>query len=1094
MKKVLVLLSVLALLTLSVVALVSCGEEHYYYYISDIVYDPVQKKLDWIDSSDANSWIVYINGDKQQTNASEYYYDAQDQDFTFSIEGLHASEGDEANPTASGTMKYLATPTNLRIQNGALCWNPVPGAQNYYVYNFGDYLTSTNQTSAQIPAGSFSFSVKATLSDSYYYSYESSPITGTILLPPTNLRYEDGIIRWDYTGTDVEFFTVTIDGNKKYQTNETKLEYNGNKSDFSVSVTACAAGEGSYDSEPVFDTCSYLKPITEFAFDESGNLTWNAVDKAEHYTIELNGTTKITTGTICGDLELDTPYTIKVVPTASGMCYTGEPIEYNFEKLSPITNVKFNSQDNTITWDQHLRATSYELVVNGATFTTQDPRYTIGRTEENISIKVYAKGELENSKSFFATETNYTYMGNLGAPTIIDGKLVWNSSDTATRYVVTFADGTYKETNVAEFTGFAKGVQHTVTITSYGENEYYFSYPSAAFTFRVLVAPTLSFSQNDIIWNSNEEASGYEVKVLKDGEDYASKTLGATTPAYRDTYSAVGKYEVFVKSTSSVEGTFDSEYSPAFEVVRLAAPTGHKILNDINKTDHLYLSVDQVNGAQGYAVSVNGSLILDRVNTTSFDLDLLSLVDNDDEVNFNIGIKSLGSNASSSPVYLDSAAEYTFVVTRLATPQNITISGKTVTWGMVKNASKYIVAVNGTRYISATNSYTLPSIGEGTTSIIVYAISDSTNVMNSRPSNELKVKKLPKVTGIDIIESNGDVRLAWTAVDGATSYTVKIGTNEYNANTTALSVTSYLSSITEGSGAMIVVYAKGDGVTTIDSEPSDTITISRFRRPANIKVNGGNITWDECSINGVVASNYLLQITGTSGSGDFSCTGTSYSTAELAPGTYNVRVKALGDKKSTLDSEFSSSIQVIKLASVGNLRTEAGSNKLIWDAVVGAEEYIVRIDGIEFITRATEYEFKADKTGAYNVEVYPRSNAVNTINGTAVTKQITVQALATPQLAETLEAPATFTITQSGANFTVTINAPAEQLPTGTVTYTVFVSGIRNNLGAGNIYNGTMELDNFEYKIKVQYNVSCFGADGTFYIKSNESREVSVSY
>ncbi len=1088
MKKVLVLLSVFALLTMSLIVFAACGDEPDY-YIGNVSYDPIMKRLDWTDNSDASSWIVIINGEKQKVNSSDYTFDAGDKDFTFSIEGLHSREGDEKNPKKSGTMKYLSTPTNVRIQDGALCWDPVAGAYGYEVTNFGNWFCDTEQTSVQVPAGSFSFCVRSTIPD-LHYSYPSAAIEGTILVAPTNLRYENGIIMWDYLGQGAEFFTVSING-KEYKTTDTKLEYNGNKSDFSVSIKACTSGAISYDSEPLSGMCNYLEPISNFSFDESGNLIWGAVENAEGYSIELNGVTTSSSEPLVGNLSLDTPYTVKVVPTSSALSYTSEPVEYKFEKLSPIENIKFSAENNTVTWDRHARATSYELIVNGKTFTTKDPQYTIGRTEENISIKVYAIGELENSKSFFATETNYIYMGTLGAPSIVDGKLVWNASETATRYAVTFLDGTYKETDVAEFTDFAKGMQHTVTVTSYGENEYYFSYPSAAFTFMVLNSPSISFSQNAITWNTNEDASGYHVKVLKDGEDYDSKTIGTTTLTYTNSYSAVGKYEVFVKATAaSQSGVYDSEYTPAFEIVRLASPDGHKILNDVNNTDHLHLSINQVNGAQAYSVTVNGSVMLDRVNTSTFNVDILSLIDNHDEANFNIGIKALGSNSSSSPIYLDSVSEYTFVVTRLATPKNISVSGKTVTWENVKNASKYVVDVNGTRYVANTNSYTLPSISEGTTKIKVYALSDSTNVINSRPSEELNVKKLTKVTGVDIIEAGGDIRVTWTPVDGATAYTVKIGTNEYSAESNVHSITNYLSSIKEGTGVQITVYAKGDGKTFIDSEPSDTITISRFNRPNGLKVNGGNITWDECSINDVVAANYLIQI----GSEQVTMTGTSYSASELDPGTYTVKVKALGDRKHTLDSEFSSSITVTKLAPVQNLRTEAGTNKIVWDAVSGAEEYVIKVDGKDYITRNTYYEFNPTTTGTYNIEVYPRSNAVNTINGTPASLAITVSALATPQKAETLDNLSTFTITQNGSNYTVTINAPTEDIPAGIVTYKVIVSGKVHDLGTGTTYNGTMEYSDHEYKIKVQYNVSCFGNDGTYYISSNESKEAPISF
>ncbi len=1082
----------LALVTLTLVGLVACGEEPHY-YISNVVYDPVQKKLDWSDNSDAKSWIVIINGEKHKTDASEYSFDAQNQDFTFSIEGLQSSEGNEYNPKRSGTMKYLAAPQNLRIQNGLLYWDAVPGAEQYEISNFGRYVNTTNETSTQIPTGSFSFTVKAMTSD-YYYTYESSPLTGTILVPPTNLRYEEGIIKWDYTGTDVEFFKVVING-KEYKTTDTKLEYNGNKEDFSITVEACTSGENSYDSEPLKGDCKYLKPVSNFTFDENGNLTWGAVENAEGYRIDLNDVISTSTEPAYGNLELDKVYTIKVTPTSSQLSYTSEPEPYTFEKLSPIEGVKFSAETNTITWNKHTRATSYELIVNGEVYTTKENKYTIGRTEQDISIQVFAKGSIDNSKSFFAKEAHYTYMGTLGAPTIVEGKLVWTASETAKRYVVTFLDGTKKETTAAELTDFRKGEQHTVTVTSYGENEFYFSYPSASFTFTVLNAPIISFSQNNITWNTNEDASGYEVVVLKDGEDYANKNLSKTELVYSDTYGAAGTYEVRVRATApETDGVYSSEFSNTYEIVRLPAPDGHKILNDTNKTDHLYLSVNEVNGANGYIVKVNGGNVYDDIKTASFNLDVFALVDNHQESTFNIEIYSKGSSPTSSKVYLDSTEAHTFTVTRLATPQNVSVVGKTVKWDSVKNAGKYVVLVNGTRYVSETNNYTLPAIGAGKTSITIYAVNDSENYMNSRPSEKLEVKKLPKVTGVDVTtDKSGNIRLEWTQIDGNTGYTVKIGTDEHSADVNAFLLSSYLTSIKEGEGVQITVYAMGDGKTTIDSEPSDTFTISRFNRPQGLKVNGSNITWDACTINDKPATGYSVKINGQ----EYNATGTSFSTADLDPGEYTISVKALGDNKHTLDSEFSSTITVTKLGEVKEIKTEAGSNLIKWDAVQGAESYVVNVtDSNEKITQKTELVFAPTAAKTYTITIYARSNSANTINGTTTTHQITVSALTAPKKADDLSALGTFTVTQENDKYTININAPVNAVPTENVSYTVSVGGktIAPTSTGGSLFEGTMTVPNKDYVVKVKYNVSCFGSDGVYYIDSNESTPVTISY
>ncbi len=1104
MKKILSIIGGIVVLLFLITGLSNCSSQPSY-SIRSIEYDPVAKVLSWSDNSDAEKWIVHINGKKHKVSEPEYSFDAQDQDFTFSIEGLHKKAGNDINPTASGTMKFLAQAQNLRIENGMLCWDAVPGATAYEVYNFNNPLAEVTIASCEVPSGSFSFTVKPINYD-YSYTYEPNPITGTILVAPTNLQYKEGFVTWNYSES-CDYFQAIIDG-KEFQTKEKQIAFDGNGKTFTISVQACATGTNSYSSQFITETCYYLSPITEYSFDEKGNLVWPAVENAALYAIDLNGSAKIAREPLLGDLELDTEYKVKIRPQAEEgtLYYTGTVTEYVFEKLSPVDGIRFDAQTNTITWNKHSRAISYDLIVNGEQYNPTDPKQTIGRTEANLSIQVYAKGKLNNSRSYFAEEVNYTFLGNLGSPTIANGKLVWNASDKAVKYRVTFADQTYKETDKAELTDFTKGVQHTVTVTSYGENEYCFSYPSAQFTFMVLNSPSPRFSSNSVIWDYNTSAAGYRVEVAKDGVVINTVDVGQDAALSYPVTGLVdaGRYAIRVKATASSNLIYDSEYSTAFEVVRLGVSTGHTILNDTNRTDYLEIALNEVNDAQGYTIQVNNTQNFAQSQNATLKLDLLGPSSSDLAQDFTIRVKALGAGGNNSPVYLDSLQEYVFTVKKLATPSNVRVENKMVRWDSVVNATGYIVAVGGNRYTANTTEYELTNVGTGYTDITVYAVNNSPDTVNSRASTKKTVQKLPPVNNVHLTKSGEQLLLQWDDVPGSSAYFINIGGTIINRDVPGYNLAASLQElITAGVSKDIVVHAKGDGAYVLDSEPSQTITLARFNQPATPTISGTNLSWSECRINNIAATSYQLVITPVGGGSPIIQTpgGTSFSTDSLAPGQYRVKVMAFGDNQKTLDSGYSGELLFTKLAAVdvSSIQGEAGTTRLKWNHVSGAEYYWVTVNGSQarqVYDPVIDLKDLVTTRQAYTIKITARSGSNAVIDSAEISYSLTVQKVSKPTYSETSGTAGTFTIEQpggiTGTTFTVSITAPTENIPSGNVQY-LFRCG-NDTTSATPFFQKTMDLPGYEYRVFVQYVVQCFGTDGVFYLSSDLSDVKIVTY
>lgn len=1081
-------LTLLACLVIMVaLSITACGSDPDY-YIYDVKYNPQTDTITWSDNSPADTWRISINGGKEKSvSTRSYEYDAEDQDFTVHIEATIKSglTGKKKTHSTTVNVKYLAQAQNLRVEDGYLVWDAVAGATAYYVKNNGSG-TYVNTNAYKIPAGSFNITV-APHADGCYYTYDSEPITGSIMASPTNLGYSDGAFTWDGV-SNADYYKVTINGTT-YETTATSYPFVRNNTDITVSVVACSNQENAHSSAPLSATCYYLQPIKveNYHFDAEGNLAWEAVANATSYDVSINGQNVVTVDTAkYTGLQMDTRYTITVTPKA-GFSYTDTPAEYTFEKLSPVTGVRF--AEGKITWDAHPRAMSYEVRVNGNTYEVNANSYDMSGVKETLTIEVYAKGDIENARSWTATPETYTYLPVVTNINVVDGVLVWGASEGATRYDLQFLDGT-TSVEVAQYTSITPNRQYVVKVIPRGHEKTY-SYWSGEFTFTVLAAPEVAYDQGVFYWQGNNDASGYTIRILKaNGDVVKEDTLGQTTTRYKYDFNLPGKYTVAVKTNAPAGGNvYGSVYSNVKNVTKLADIGSHELVNTNASTDNVQVSVGAVEGAS-YKIFVNGTEYSNS-NSNTFSLDLLSLAVADRETTFTIGVLAVGS-VSQDNIILDATNKYEFNLIRLATPQNVKISGSTVTWDNVNNAAKYIVSVDGTVVECGTSSHTLTNLQAGPHKITVQAINrDSKLYVPSCHSPALNVTKLSTPADVKINTQGTEVAVTWTQVESAQAYSIQVGNSVFDATRTGFNITKYAAGLEEGSGLQISVYAKGNGSNLIDSEPSKIITIAKLRAPEGLGINGDNITWSPSSIDGINAESYMLSINGE----EHPVAGTQFSASGLPAGTYNLTVKAIGNGSSTLTSGNSGMITITKLEQVKNVKCDAGTHTITWDAVSGASAYVVNVNGQDYTLTDTTFDVsdKFTSAGVYTITIRAISESPNVFAGDMATLTQEVRALKTPTYvanAEVVEAYS-FTCRVEGDYIVITAGL-IEGLE---VEYKFSVDGIEyKGNDAVNVYRYYMAdpIPGLAYNVRVQLIASSFGADGIYYISSNPSADCPV--
>ncbi len=1084
MKKLLYVMFAVLLLVGAVVTFASCSEDPSYYFY-EVSYNPVSKQLTWSDNSPAEQWLVTINGGKSEKVSSQWYdYDAQNQTFEVKIEGLYKDEGHSDNPVIRVTMQYLPPVENLRVENGYLIWDAVSGATGYTVTNNGSSY-HVNECSYSIPTGSFNITVKPQGSN-YYYTYESEKISGMILASPTTIAYDNDVFTWDaIPGAD--YYQVTINGDV-YETTQNSYPFQRNQKDIEISVAAGSKQAGAYLSAPLTKTCYYLQPLTaeSFAFNESGNLVWTAVENATSYRLTINEVNSETVLTPeYSGFQLDTRYNIKVTPQRE-FSYTDAPITYSFEKLSAVTGVSFN--EGKITWNAHQRAAAYEVLVNGQKYTTENAYYNLAGIKENITIEVYALGSGENSRSFTASKEVYTYLPEVKSMDVVDGALTWGVSEGAIRYdicIVNMNNQTLSsETNT--YKNIQPNQQYIVKIIPRGGERAY-SYWSGEFTFTVLAAPTLVYDNGGFKWNGTSDAAGYKVCIVNPDGSKDYEDVPANQMVYNNTYTTAGKYEISVKAVAnkSVANVYDSAYSAVKYVTRLGNITAHELINTAAVTDTVQISLKAVDGAVGYGVKINGT---EQANSGSniVHLDLNSLVNNDEETKFTFEAYAKGQVTADS-VVLDSLSPYTFTLTRLATPKNLTIQGTTVKWNNVNNALQYVISIDGKTVEAGTSQHQLTNLTPGDHKVKVQAICrDSQDYIPSAWTPELSFQKLATPENVMVTTQGEALYVKWTALNGATAYSVKVGNATYDSTMNMYRISDYVNGLAAGTSLQISVFAKGNGSTVLDSEPSQTISIVKFAAPTGLAVQGDNLVWNPAAVDGIQAQNYELYINAEV----VPVTGTQYSVANLTPGTYTISVMAKGNNSTTIDSPKSGAITVTKLAPVQNVTMTAGGKSVTWDAVPGAQSYVVNMNGQDYVLNQPKFDMPVTEAGTKKLIIKATSGDPLVIESEPVEQRIEVRAFETPKAVDIEQLSAgKFCAYISGEYLNVEVGA----IEGMNVTYRFTVGGVTVEQSSP-MYSYKMPYTDagLEYVVQVQILVDGFGTDGIYYINSNPSAELTL--
>lgn len=656
-------------------------------------------------------------------------------------------------------------------------------------------------------------------------------------------------------------------------------------------------------------------------------------------------------------------------------------------------------------------------------------------TAVNAGVTNLVAQSLDGSNVFAAAQVHvYNEAIQLTTPTnfiLTDGVLSWDAVNNALGYVVYIDNVAQQITSLTEHTIANFNVSHTYSVQAVGDNYTIITSPKTSIITAKLLAVPANFTnvEDTISWSSVTGAESYEVWV-----NGATINNELNTSLQLD-LSTAGEYEIKVRAIIDEVNAYSSKYTESLEIIRLAVPgavnyqPGGIVWNPVTSAIHYVVSINDVETttnlsnyqlpidaeAISYTFKVkaagNGTNILDSVYSLEFTTTKLetpenvrvqdgkimwdavslaqsySLLINEEVIQvgqateyelldtYLAGLYTIQVMANGNAnTYTNSNYSGAISTTKLSASMQVSVVGGVVSWLPVNHATRYVVTLDNTEYITS-NTYFIPDETVEAGEYTLTVLAEAENYIYSHPTESIIVEKLGMPQDFRI--ENGLLR--WTSVPHVASYELVAGSNTFNTGV----LNGYYLRLPGATSYDVKIRSKGDNTKYLTSEYTATITANKLATPENITLNAGYI-----DITPVVgASSYLLEINGTP----------FVMTADMFPyylgGTpgeiYNLRLLARGNNVQYLNSEYTQVYTANQLAPVLNVNIV--NSTINWDAIDGVQMYEVWIKNSEaedynketdvYYSATNSYDLTSIGSGTYSVKVRALGNNLNSLTG-----------------------------------------------------------------------------------------------------------------
>ena len=220
----------------------------------------------------------------------------------------------------------------------------------------------------------------------------------------------------------------------------------------------------------------------------------------------------------------------------------------------------------------------------------------------------------------------------------------------------------------------------------------------------------------------------------------------------------------------------------------------------------------------------------------------------------------------------------------LDTPQNVVITDGVLTWDAVTDATTYTVIVNSNSYTVSVTTFDLNTLDLpiGTYPVHIIAM-QGTNL--SEPSTTINFVIGAVVVGVPQNVAIADGIVTWSAVTGADSYVVHVGTETHTVTVTTFDLTTL--TLEQGNYSVSVVAMIGTNASSSSTIVSYFVGGITLDVPQNVTITDGILTWS--AVTG--ADSYVVYVDTDS----YTVTVVTYdlTALDLAPGDHDVFVVAM---------------------------------------------------------------------------------------------------------------------------------------------------------------------------------------------------------
>ena len=930
--------------------------------------------------------------------------------------------------------------------------------------------------------------------------------TPDALAAPTDFAYNGSILSWGAV-EGAEKYSVQIGSGEPFSTGSTGYPFlNTSGEAFTVSVTAIC--EGMANSPTATHTFIPLASVTAFTVTPEGALSWEAVEGATEYQIEVDGgKTETVTEPLYTGLTGGT-HSVRVKPVGTS-AEPGTSYYANWSAAKSITRlasvstdgITYSAESRVLSWGNVTGATKYHLVVTGGATADVEltlPRYEISATDD-FTVTVTAIGDNNLLYSSAPTQKTFVCLDAVTNLRIEDGMLQWDPVDKALGYRMR-VNGSIQAGVIREclYRGFPAGDQFTVSILPMTTDNSSFSTWSSQIVFSLLQAPVLKWNNyeldgtanNNLYWDSVLGAAGYELKITHNGALIATEQLGPGMVSFAHKYDLVGEYIVSVRALAPADGTnrYTSNYSTPIKVRRLAAPQqiddNFIVSNPTDLSAGFAAGWKAVDGASCYRVWRNGSVhhpswmgnFYTDVNMTNG-----TVVQ---QIVHTYKIQSVGAayDSATKTVVLDSltSQSLTFDITVLPAPQNPLISGYLYSFTPVDGASGYAVRYGHNVVNASTTEYNLVDIQSGTYELTVCARGNGGAVLPSPYSTAITLIRLSAPGNIKITTDASDGILSCSPIEYARSYEAMIdGVKEPLVVSSTTNVKSYISE--EGTSlymtAIANYYNTPKTVYYMTSPASQTVTFIKLSTPSELHIDGSVLHWNAPGnvSDATFRPGYrLADAVGTIHSNAQALTAAQYDLSAFVGGQgYTFAVKAIGDGRKYINSDSSDILSVFRITSPEV--TRRGGSYLI-SSVPNASSYAVYVGDVlaQTIAETGEgpYTFtpRFDSAGDYVIRVIAIAGDEKHFDSKAtVVEQKVLQ----------LQAP-TFEAAIQGGMLSVRVTSPELEGLT-------YVYSINNGSGIEGTDTYTLAVSGSSVTVRVYAKGGVFGDENIYYIDSQSN-------